>query len=117
MYQSWKDSRLFTTDRRFRRCFLPWCGSACLCLFHAIVFNFQLFDVGLDGGDQETDGELLAETEEIPFECGVRHKYPILFDEPITIQANRWYVAWARVTGPSSDCGSSGQAAITSDDQ
>nr|CAD7599383.1 unnamed protein product [Timema genevievae] len=32
-------------------------------------------------------------------------------------QANRWYVAWARVSGPSSDCGSSGQGMVTTEDQ
>uniref|UniRef100_A0A1B6EGK8 PHR domain-containing protein n=1 Tax=Clastoptera arizonana TaxID=38151 RepID=A0A1B6EGK8_9HEMI len=77
----------------------------------------KLFDIGMDGGEQESDGEMLAETEEIPYECGLRQKYPMMFDEPISIQANRWYVAWARVNGPSSDCGSSGQGMVTTEDQ
>jgi hypothetical protein len=47
----------------------------------------------------------------------VRQKYPILFDEPVPLQAGRWYVAWARVSGPSSDCGSSGQSQVTTEDQ
>ena len=51
---------------------------------------------------------MIAESEEVTYECGSRQKYPILFDEPQTLQAGRWYVAWARVSGPSSDCGSSG---------
>ena len=46
-----------------------------------------------------------------------REKYAMLFDEPVPLQANVWYVAWARISGPSSDCGSSGQAAVTTDDQ
>lgn len=46
-----------------------------------------------------------------------RHKYPMLFDEPIQLSANRWYVAWARISGPSSDCGSSGQSVVTTEDQ
>ncbi|XP_066580931.1 E3 ubiquitin-protein ligase MYCBP2 [Prorops nasuta] len=79
--------------------------------------KIKLFDIGIDGSDQEDDGELLAETEEIPYECGPRQKYSILFDEPITLQANRWYVAWAKVSGPSSDCGSGGQALVTAEDQ
>jgi RCR-type E3 ubiquitin transferase len=29
----------------------------------------------------------------------------------------RWYVAWARVSGPSSDCGSSGQSQVLTEDQ
>lgn len=79
--------------------------------------KIKLFDIGIDGGDQENDGELLAETEEIPYECGPRQKYSILFDEPISLQANRWYVAWAKVGGPSSDCGSGGQGMVTAEDQ
>ncbi|XP_043461333.1 E3 ubiquitin-protein ligase MYCBP2 isoform X1 [Leptopilina heterotoma] len=79
--------------------------------------RIKLFDIGLDGGDQEVDGELLAETEEMPYECGPRQKSAILFDEPVNLQANRWYVAWARVSGPSSDCGSGGQVVVTSEDQ
>lgn len=71
----------------------------------------------MDGGDQENDGELLAESEEIPYECGPRQKYSILFYEPIPLQANRWYVAWAKVSGPSSDCGSGGQGMVTAEDQ
>lgn len=35
----------------------------------------------------------------------------------VFIQANRWYVVCARVTGPSSDCGSSGMCSVTSDEQ
>lgn len=41
----------------------------------------------------------------------------MLFDEPIPIHANSWYVAWARISGPSSDCGSTGQSVVTTDDQ
>ncbi|XP_069976524.1 E3 ubiquitin-protein ligase MYCBP2-like, partial [Penaeus vannamei] len=79
--------------------------------------KIKLFELGIEGGDQETDGELLAETEEMLYECGARQKYPMLFDEPVPVQANKWYVAWARVSGPSSDCGSSGQSMVTTEDQ
>ncbi|XP_073976386.1 MYC binding protein highwire isoform X3 [Rhodnius prolixus] len=79
--------------------------------------KIKLFDIGTEGGEQESDGELLAETEEIPYECGPRQKYPMLFEEPMPLIANRWYVAWARVSGPSSDCGSSGQGMVTTEDQ
>lgn len=48
----------------------------------------QLFELGAEGGDQETDGELLAETEEMPYECGIRQKYPMLFDDPVSVQVN-----------------------------
>jgi hypothetical protein len=45
-----------------------------------------LFDIGTEGGEHESDGEMLAETDEIPYECGPRQKYPMLFDEPIPLQ-------------------------------
>jgi hypothetical protein len=38
-----------------------------------ILLLFQLFDLGPDGGENESFGDLLAETEEIPFECGARY--------------------------------------------
>lgn len=79
--------------------------------------KLKLLDIGPDGGEQEGDGDLLAETEEIPYECGPRQKYSVLFDEPIALQAHRWYVAWCRVSGPSSDCGSEGQSMVTTEDQ
>ncbi|CAG9818957.1 unnamed protein product [Phaedon cochleariae] len=79
--------------------------------------KLKLLDIGPEGGEQEIDGELLAETEEIPYECGPRQKFPILFDEPVPLQAHRWYVAWCRISGPSSDCGSSGQTMVTTEDQ
>jgi hypothetical protein len=47
-----------------------------------------LFDIGVDGGEQETDGEMLAETEEVPYECGPRQKYPMLFEEPVPLQVS-----------------------------
>ncbi|KAI1288150.1 E3 ubiquitin-protein ligase MYCBP2 [Halotydeus destructor] len=82
------------------------------------VAKLRLYDIGVDGGDQETDGDVIAETDEVPYECGSRQSYPILFDEPIPVQANRWYVAWARIFGPSSDCGSSGLSLVSNlDDQ
>lgn len=40
----------------------------------------------------------------------------MMFDEPVLLQLGWWYVAWGRVSGPSSDCGSHGQATITTDD-
>ncbi|KAI5729573.1 hypothetical protein M8J76_004011 [Diaphorina citri] len=80
------------------------------------ILKIKLIDIGTEGGDQEIEGEVLAETEEISFECDPRQKYPMLFDEPIPLQANRWYVAWAHMNGPSSDCGSCGQAMVTTED-
>ena len=74
--------------------------------------KLRLYDIGNDGGEHESEGEMLAESSKVPFECPARHKFPILFDEPIHLQANRWYVAWAMISGPSSDCGSQGQQVV-----
>ncbi|XP_046440285.1 E3 ubiquitin-protein ligase MYCBP2-like isoform X2 [Daphnia pulex] len=79
--------------------------------------KIKVFDLGIGGGDQEGDGELLAETDEVVYECGARQRFPILFSQPLRLQANRWYLAWARVNGPSSDCGSGGQSTVTTEDQ
>ncbi|VDH90727.1 E3 ubiquitin-protein ligase MYCBP2, partial [Mytilus galloprovincialis] len=79
--------------------------------------RIKLFELGPDGGDNETDGEMLGESDEVVYECGAREKYAMMFDEPIQIQAQCWYVAWARISGPSSDCGSNGQPVISTDDQ
>ncbi|XP_063374022.1 E3 ubiquitin-protein ligase MYCBP2 [Cydia amplana] len=78
--------------------------------------RIKLFDIGPEGGDQEGDGELAAESEEVVYECAPRDRFPVLFDAPVPIVANRWYVAWACINGPSSDCGSSGQAMVINDE-
>ncbi|XP_058885306.1 E3 ubiquitin-protein ligase MYCBP2 isoform X9 [Acipenser ruthenus] len=78
--------------------------------------KIKLFELGPDGGDHETDGDLLAETDVLAYDCAAREKYAMMFDEPVLLQSGWWYVAWARVSGPSSDCGSHGQATITTDD-
>ncbi|XP_018102757.1 E3 ubiquitin-protein ligase MYCBP2 isoform X7 [Xenopus laevis] len=78
--------------------------------------KIKLFELGPDGGDHEIDGDLLAETDVLAYDCAAREKYAMMFDEPVLLQAGWWYVAWARVSGPSSDCGSHGQASITTDD-
>lgn len=48
--------------------------------------KLKVLAIGPEGGEQENDGELLVETEEIPYECGPRQKFPILFDEPLQLQ-------------------------------
>ena len=46
-----------------------------------------------------------------------REKYPMLFEEPVLLTANSWYVALSKISGPSSDCGSNGQYVVTGEDQ
>ncbi|XP_045784545.1 E3 ubiquitin-protein ligase MYCBP2 [Maniola jurtina] len=78
--------------------------------------KIHLFDIGTEGGDQEGDGELMFETDEIFYECAPKDKYPLMFESPVALAANRWYVVSATINGPSSDCGSSGQATVINDD-
>ncbi|XP_055893471.1 E3 ubiquitin-protein ligase MYCBP2-like isoform X4 [Biomphalaria glabrata] len=80
------------------------------------IGRIKLYELGPEGGDNEGDGELLVETEETQFVCGAREKYAMLFDEPVPIQANCWYVACARISGPSSDCGANGLSTVHTDD-
>ncbi|WAQ99892.1 MYCB2-like protein [Mya arenaria] len=100
---------LATPLRRYASCVIQ---TYCL-----VDLGSSLFELGQDGGENEGDGEMLGETEEIAFECAAREKYPMLFDEPLLIQANSWYVALAKISGPSSDCGSNGQYTVTTEDQ
>lgn len=79
--------------------------------------KLKLYDVGTDGGGYEKEGILISETKEVPFECPARSKFHILLPKPINITAGRWYLVWARIAGPSSDCGSCGQATVTTEDQ
>lgn len=65
----------------------------------------------------ERDGDLLTETDTIHYECLPRQKYQIFLDDPVLIQANRWYVIWASISGPSSDCGSNGNGILCTADQ
>ncbi|XP_050683096.1 E3 ubiquitin-protein ligase MYCBP2 [Leptidea sinapis] len=78
--------------------------------------KLKLFDLGPEGGDQECEGELIAETGVIHYECAPREKYPILFPTPIALAAQRWFVALVSIRGPSSDCGSSGRVSVTIED-
>lgn len=74
--------------------------------------------VGLGGAAyDEDDAMLLAETEDIPYECPARSKYNIMLPRPINAAAGNWFLVWARISGPSSDCGSAGQATVTTEDQ
>ncbi|KAM8720838.1 hypothetical protein ACLKA7_006822 [Drosophila subpalustris] len=79
--------------------------------------KLKLFDLGVDGGGYEKEGVLISETKEVPYECAARSKHHILLPKPVSAAAGRWYLIWARIAGPSSDCGSCGQASVTTEDQ
>ncbi|GAB0089308.1 E3 ubiquitin-protein ligase highwire [Sergentomyia squamirostris] len=79
--------------------------------------KLKVYDLGSEGGGYEKDGVLIAETDETPFECPARSRYNILLPKPVTASAGNWFLVWSRISGPSSDCGSCGQASVTTDDQ
>ncbi|GMS77878.1 hypothetical protein PENTCL1PPCAC_53, partial [Pristionchus entomophagus] len=79
--------------------------------YNARVKMFRL--QGLDG--DELYVEEVATTDEILFECPPNDIAPILFTKSILIRANIWHVISAKISGPSSDCGSSGHARVDSD--
>lgn len=79
--------------------------------------KLKFFDLGVDGGNYEKDGILISETKEVPYECAARTKCDILLPKPVNITAGHWYLVWARIAGPSSDCGSCGQATLSTEDQ
>ncbi|XP_037071412.1 E3 ubiquitin-protein ligase MYCBP2-like [Pollicipes pollicipes] len=79
--------------------------------------RIKLYDLGMEGGDHEPEGELLAQSTDVVYECNARQTHQILFGDPVPLQAGRWYLAWARVEGPSSDCGSDGQTMLVGEDQ
>lgn len=40
-----------------------------------------------------------------------------MFQKPVNIVAGKWYLLWVKISGPSSDCGSSGQNIVVGEDQ
>ncbi|KAK0411800.1 hypothetical protein QR680_005853 [Steinernema hermaphroditum] len=79
------------------------------------IAKLKLF--GLVGEENdEHEIALLSETDEMLFECVPREKAPIQFPSPVMLKANHWYVVWAQINGPSSDCGSNGLGVVKGDD-
>ena len=79
--------------------------------------KIKIFDLGADGGGFEKDGVAIFEIDDIPYYCPARTIHNITFQKPVNIVAGKWYVLWVKVSGPSSDCGSSGQNIVVGDDQ
>lgn len=42
-------------------------------IFTHFTLLVQLFELGPDGGDHETDGDLLAETDVLAYDCAARY--------------------------------------------
>ncbi|XP_033112056.1 E3 ubiquitin-protein ligase MYCBP2-like [Anneissia japonica] len=139
--QATKPSKSFTKDdfnvvQRFEAYGGGWgySGHSIEALRVSVDTNVELGGLGLFGGrgeytakiaiydlgpssDYEGEGELLAESDDIIYECGTKEKFPVLFDEPVPLTSGHWYTITAKISGPSSDCGSSGQASVTTEDQ
>lgn len=79
--------------------------------------KIKIFDLGADGGGFEKDGVAMFEIDDIPYYCPARTIHNIMFQKPVNIVAGKWYLLWVKVSGPSSDCGSSGQNIVVGDDQ
>lgn len=79
--------------------------------------KIKIFDMGADGGGFEKDGAAIFEIDDIPYYCPARTIHNIMFQKPVNVVAGKWYLLWVKVSGPSSDCGSSGQNIVVGDDQ
>lgn len=79
--------------------------------------KIKIFDLGADGGGMEKDGTLIFEIDDIPYYCPARSIHNIMFQKAVNVVAGKWYLLWVKVSGPSSDCGSSGQNIVVGDDQ
>lgn len=79
--------------------------------------KLKLYDLGVDGGGYEKEGVLIAETEEIPYECPARSKFNVMLPKAVNAASGRWFLVWAKISGPSSDCGAGGQGTVSGDDQ
>ena len=56
------------------------------------VGKIQLFDIGIEGGNQEVAGELLAQSDVMTYQCEPGKTFSILFKEPVNITGQRWLV-------------------------
>ena len=58
------------------------------------IGKIKLFEIGTGPDSHEDNSELLAESDEITYQCEPRNTFPILFKEPLKIKADRWYVLY-----------------------
>uniref|UniRef100_A0A183UUS7 PHR domain-containing protein n=1 Tax=Toxocara canis TaxID=6265 RepID=A0A183UUS7_TOXCA len=79
------------------------------------IAKLKLFRlVGAEFDEQSV--ELIAESDEMLFECAPREKAHLMFPRAVVAKANHWHVICAQVNGPSSDCGASGRANVIAED-
>lgn len=88
--------------------------------YHNVHYLVQLFDIGENGGTSESDGTLLASTKETGYTCDRMQTYRVLFEKPVLLVPDHWYVAFAAISSPvgaSSDAGSSGLQEVQGSDK
>lgn len=78
--------------------------------------KIKVYDMGFNEDETEKEGALMAESEETPYECLSKTKFNILLSNPVHISSKKWYSICAKISGPSSDCGSLGKTTISTDD-
>lgn len=86
--------------------------SSCLL---TCIYPLQVFELG-ESPDPEDEGTLLASGEERGYRCDKTKTFRLLFEKPVLLKADWWYVAHVAVSSPSgasTDAGSSGMANIT----
>uniref|UniRef100_A0A914IDA9 4Fe-4S ferredoxin-type domain-containing protein n=1 Tax=Globodera rostochiensis TaxID=31243 RepID=A0A914IDA9_GLORO len=69
-------------------------------------------EVETEETEQQHCVELLAETDEVLYECAPRETATLQLERPIPIRRSRWHLIWVQIQGPSSDCGAGGQEAV-----
>jgi E3 ubiquitin-protein ligase MYCBP2 len=79
----------------------------------------QVYESSESGDVKPTDDNLVVSTEEKGYSCERNKTFKSLFEHPVVLVANNWYLAHIKITSPSgasTDAGSSGQAQVTGPD-
>ena len=88
-------------------------------LFTHPLFLCQVFELG-ESADPEGEGNLVASGQERSYRCDRTKTYKLLFEKPVLLKADMWYIAYAAIASPSgasTDAGSSGQNTVTGPDK
>jgi E3 ubiquitin-protein ligase MYCBP2 len=79
----------------------------------------KVYESSESGDVKPTDDNLVVSTEEKGYSCERNKTFKSLFEHPVVLVANNWYLAHIKITSPSgasTDAGSSGQAQVTGPD-
>lgn len=84
-----------------------------------LLFQLKVFELG-ESADPEGEGNLLGSGQEKAYHCDRTKTYRLLFEKPVLLKADWWYVAYAAISSPSgasTDAGSSGLSSIIGPDR